>query len=1235
MAAPLTPDPSGRSAGPPSNGGGVPPRADGSSTKTRITKTGGSSPKQPIGPDDSTSHSSPVVESRTDEGPTILSSMRPRNAFDAMLTGAFAGRKLGQFEMLEIVGSGGMAAVLKARDLDLGRFVALKILPPEMAVDTENVNRFKQEARAAAKLDHDHVARVYHCGEDQGLHFIAFEFVEGENLRQRMEACGGKIPVRDSITLLYQVAKGLAHASERGVVHRDIKPSNIIVTPDGNAKIVDMGLARSLLDVRASGQLTHSGVTLGTFDYISPEQAIEPRLADVRSDIYSLGCTFYHLLTGHVPVPEGTVARKLDAHKNLIPTDIRQYNPEVPPELAGIINRMMAKDPGQRYQHPDVLAGQLRDLARKMTIVLEPTADASRLGEPAPRRFPVLNTVMLAMTVLLLAFLVGLNIYERIEQRNPALVDASNPNPANGSGTPEKKDPVIEKKDPVVEKKDLPEKKDTLTGGAREAGNLADLLELLKQGVKHIRLTGAEYDLTRHLDPEGKPVEALFTGEDLKIEGFGQPTVRLAFAPPGKSRPKTMTLRGPGNGRGSLMIRGVRFQFPSAEGDPENAGLLIHQFGRINLLGCTFTSAFKGGKSLRDGPAELAVDSPASVIMLEQCYFAPGHVGVRLDAPARLSATECAFAPHYADIRVTKDDDTNVYELDLKSCSMLLTTGTVVEIADHVGCAIQAGHCIFGGKERYGPLDSVSTVIRQLGTRSAGTRYEPAKFEEDGSPMPNVYHNVAPYNEGDDFLTFAECARERIPVRDSEKQLQKSPWQEKDPLSFLIGNAADPKRAFTPNTKLMALRPQNNPTMEMLGARFLGTAPMYGLPLENPQAEPLDATVKVWDPSLLTKPGVPAQPNVFATLKMALASVRPGDTLLIRHNGRLVIDPCEFDKPDTDLTIKPDANFKPILVPALSLLKRSPAMFKLFGGRLALDGLHIRLQPKLVPSLAMLPGGGQFEFRNGLLTFDEAGEDFSAVTLSDPRGEMMMGGGGDLPADRWPVPRIIIENSVIRGRGRLLNIQGSRPFEADIKNSLVVVDGLLLDIYPSAGDPSAAGSSFVRLNNLTHCGTGPLVHLRASEKKNDPATPAGLARTEITATNCVFLPVGESPGPLILAERIDTKEQLATWLMWRGRNTVISMDKKRPAIEMRPVDLAANPFKIFDAEHWNELAVEDNEPLGTVKLDGNLPSPVRAGFFMGARPAEFRIKSISPKLPARPPENGATATELPKPYPEE
>lgn len=268
-----------------------------------------------------------------------------------------AGIELGHFRIQTAIRSGGMGAVFEALDTRLNRVVALKILPPSMSRDLSSVQRFRNEAQAAAQLDHDNVARVYFIGEDQGLHFIAFEFIRGTNLREIVQQRGRLTPA-EAVNYTLQVASAIAHASAHGVVHRDIKPSNIIITPSGRAKLVDLGLARS--EHRDNEpDLTVAGTTLGTFDYISPEQAKDPRAVDVRSDIYSLGCTLYHLLTGEPPYPQGTVLQKLLDHQGKDAPDPRVKNRKVTPDLAAIVKMMMASDPRRRYQTAEEL---IRDL---------------------------------------------------------------------------------------------------------------------------------------------------------------------------------------------------------------------------------------------------------------------------------------------------------------------------------------------------------------------------------------------------------------------------------------------------------------------------------------------------------------------------------------------------------------------------------------------------------------------------------------------------------------------------------------------------------------------------------------------------------------------------------------------------------------------------------------------------------------------------------------------------------
>jgi serine/threonine-protein kinase len=262
----------------------------------------------------------------------------------------------------------------------LNRVVAVKVLSQEQSNDEETLRRFQNEAQSAARLDHENISRVFYVGEDRGWHYIVFEFIEGANLRDVVQN-EGPLSLARAVSYTLQIADALTHASQRDVVHRDIKPSNVLITPDGRAKLVDMGLARLHQVEPAANDLTASGVTLGTFDYISPEQARDPRSADVRSDIYSLGCTLYFMLTGRPPFPDGTVLQKLLQHQGDQPPDPRLFRPELPEDLIRIMDRMLAKPPERRYATPEELIAELTTLAARYGLE---GASSSRLVWPLP-----------------------------------------------------------------------------------------------------------------------------------------------------------------------------------------------------------------------------------------------------------------------------------------------------------------------------------------------------------------------------------------------------------------------------------------------------------------------------------------------------------------------------------------------------------------------------------------------------------------------------------------------------------------------------------------------------------------------------------------------------------------------------------------------------------------------------------------------------------------------------------
>lgn len=257
--------------------------------------------------------------------------------------------KLGKYKLLRHIGSGGMSAVYLAEHTMLKRERAIKVLPKKRVNDSSYLARFHLEAQATASLDHPNIVRAYDVDNDGDQHYLVMEYIEGKDL-QTIVKQEGPLPLELACNYVAQAAEGFTYAHENNLIHRDVKPANLLVDLKGVVKILDLGLALYSDEDLASLTVAHNENVLGTADYLSPEQAVNSHKVDLRTDIYSLGCTLYFLLTGHPPFPEGTLAQRIAKHQTQMPEDIRKDRPECPRDLVDICVKMMQKKPERRQQ---------------------------------------------------------------------------------------------------------------------------------------------------------------------------------------------------------------------------------------------------------------------------------------------------------------------------------------------------------------------------------------------------------------------------------------------------------------------------------------------------------------------------------------------------------------------------------------------------------------------------------------------------------------------------------------------------------------------------------------------------------------------------------------------------------------------------------------------------------------------------------------------------------------------
>jgi len=324
----------------------------------------------------------------------------------------------GRYQIIEELGHGGMGRVYRALDRKVNEEVALKLIRPEIALERKTLERFQSELKTARKVSHRNVGRMYELMEEKGTHFITMEYVPGEDLKSAIRRFG-QLPIGKSVTIARQICEGLAEAHRLGVVHRDLKPGNIMIDREGNVRILDFGIARSLEEKGITG----AGVMIGTPEYMSPEQA-EAREVDDRSDIYSLGIILYEMITGRVPFEGETPLGVAMKHKSEVPANPKTFSPQLPDDLNRLILRCLEKDRARRYQNAEELLEDLRKIEKGV-----PTTERTAVRKPLTAREITVTFKMKKLIVPALVFIaliaIGIVVWKTLPKKEAGPPPAS------------------------------------------------------------------------------------------------------------------------------------------------------------------------------------------------------------------------------------------------------------------------------------------------------------------------------------------------------------------------------------------------------------------------------------------------------------------------------------------------------------------------------------------------------------------------------------------------------------------------------------------------------------------------------------------------------------------------------------------------------------------------------------------------------------------------------------------
>jgi serine/threonine protein kinase len=1045
------------------------------------------------------------------------------------------GAQLDHFELLDCIGEGGMGRVFRARDARLDRLVALKVLNPEFANDADMRRRFEQEAKAASRLDSPFFARVYHFGADKGVCFIAMELVEGRTLRQVIEE-NDRLDPAAALRIGAALAYGLHHASLRGVVHRDVKPSNVVVDDDGNVKLIDMGLARDFM--QASGDATKTNVTLGTLDYISPEQASDPRLVDVRSDIYSLGCTLYHALTGRPPFPEGTDLQKLLSHHSETAPNPRDLVPDVPVEIADLVVAMMAKRASDRPQSP-------ADLIRRM----QETADLLQMAMPtsAPALPPAQTTPwwqqQLSWWGPAILFLAAASIYAMIPGERASELNWERPPAAAGVASSEFKD-----RQTKVE----PPKRSTVGPVVVVAEN-ADLAKFVKEAQEGavLQLAGDEYALAAAA--EGSAARGLLIEKNLTIEPLSnQGRVRLRFQPttvaavPTKDALSLVQVR-------SARLTLSRIWIEPGVRDRPSVGVRVDQ-GELELRDCLFD---RGVDLMTPNPAgSFAVLVNGGGATALGTRFVSGDGAIKtVGGPATLSLWNTLVGPY----RRAFTFDAAKTEAHVKHSAVMASGEAVFTLNSPSGASLIVESTIFAVQPSIPPgilVDSPknnpmpSSLWKGAGNLYAGgfarqitsngrTLVEDVEkmqgwgFVEVGAQRINEWPWSTPWDSLASTVDVDERWRPLVALRDGVGV----PGSDGLPVGIDPGATA-PVVAEEPNAKNRIPQAKSDEVAKKAGGWIV-----------DPSQEPNESA------------------GIFASLEAAVRRAPDGKTTSILLRGNAEFGARQIKIVGKTIALRTGADRQKLRLAEPKDMEIGPStMFDVGeGGRLQFDGAHLDVfagrSDAPGAAVARCTGGGIVEVANSTVRVSQ-GQGVQAMVFFRPTN--VGGQEGAAP------PTLRIRRSDIRGAGTLLASDPRQAWSLDAAESKLGFEGSLLRLSGAsgrAGEPTANAAKFRQCVALL--GAGLLLIEPSTDAFGNPsATPV-----QFDAAASVFAAVGTGSAPLLDVAAPVGSRMGVEWnnaIKWQGDwNAIAGFGSlmRIPEVD-RTAGMATTTLRTFGYSDW-------------------------------------------------------------------